>query len=162
MTQNTIVVCASCKTVHGERQDVYGPGQAEGCAATVAHYGIHTYYGSNYDGDQFAWVDQPDWVVDGQICDACIDRLIAESKVQNTKTWSPEYGCYMVSLLLEDEAVQQAHEEEMERLLGPDDVPVYCASCDTRHERVISARSRQAYSCAAEATSAGVAGAYGS
>ena len=160
--QHTGVVCASCKTVHGERQDVYGPGQAEGCAATVAHDGIRTYYGSNHDGDQFAWVDRPDWVQDGQVCDACIDRLVADGAAQPTKEWSPDYGCYLVSLLPDDEAAQRAHEAEMERLYGPDDTPVHCASCETRHDRVISARSRQAYGCAAEATDKGVTGAYGS
>ena len=163
MTEKSAVTCACCQTAHDDGADgAFGPGVAGGCAAFIAHDGIRTYHGSTHEGENFAWIARPDWAVDGLVCDACIARLQAEGAVESTVKFDPDLNCWVMTLLPDDEAAQQAEDDRKEALYGPDDAPVACASCGTRHHHVISAHSRQAQGCAAEATDAGVTGAYGS
>jgi len=56
--------------------------QASGCAAYLEKNGeIHCHFGSELDGDVYAFCKLPAKIEEGIICDRCIKRLIADGKI---------------------------------------------------------------------------------
>ena len=69
-----IVECDSC----GRAFEGYGWGndQATGCASTVDDNHIIGHYGSTtIDGELHKFVERPEWVSNGTICDGCVTKL---------------------------------------------------------------------------------------
>lgn len=79
-----IVTCRNCKSTF--TAGVMAPTSASGCAAEVHNGKIHGHYGSRHDISEYRFVGDPLPNMD-PICDACIDKLIANDRVEYEGEW---------------------------------------------------------------------------
>jgi hypothetical protein len=86
------VICASCGTAHHPAlpsaldYEQCNSGLGDGCAAWVSDNCVIGGYGScRIDMEKWVFTDRPAWVRDGNLCDACIDRLMAEARLRLTR-----------------------------------------------------------------------------
>lgn len=79
-----IVSCRNCKATF--LGGAISPTQANGCAASVHNGKIHGHYGSEHDISEYRFTRDPLPDMD-PICDACIDKLIADGRVEYEGEW---------------------------------------------------------------------------
>ena len=76
-----MVECKTCSRRYPSLFPETNEMQASGCAAIVADNSIIAFYGSSFDTDQWDFVSRPAHVIDGIICDMCIEDLKRKKEI---------------------------------------------------------------------------------
>lgn len=79
-----MIICDTCKRKH--KPIFEDSNQGKRCSATVSNHYIIGHYGSvSIDMQKWKFVDRPERIKNGNLCDHCIDRLKLTGKIRQVE-----------------------------------------------------------------------------